>query len=354
MNNTIIKKRNKHFKYLPFYFLIILINSCVSLPKEFNSRELLETPDYSLEKNWAALPFRKDKADNIPRNEAWIPDSLKPVDVFYLYPTFYTKGKTWNADINNKSLNRKIDRFPLKLQATAFNRIGRVYAPRYRQAHIDSYFDETGGREKTLKLAYEDVKNAFDHFLEYYNDGRPIVIAGHSQGSEHCKKILKEYFDNEFSKHRLVAAYIVGISVFEKEYKVLEPCEYPEDINCYMTWASYQKGYYPNDNNLLSLYLRGNVCVNPISWTRDEHEVTGKGGLIMNLSQDKYKVKCQAKSNYLWVDTNMIFFRRKHILHTVDYNLFWHDIRENASVRTEHYLNESTKRHDKKNTIHFY
>lgn len=340
--------------YLPFYFLIILVCSCSSLPKDFNSLELLEKPDYSLEKNWAALPFRKDKADRIPKDEGWIPDSLKQVDVFYLYPTFYTRGKTWNADVNNKSLNRKIDNFPLRLQSTAFNHIGRVYAPRYRQAHIDSYFDETGNREKTLELAYEDVKNAFEYFLEHYNDGRPIIIAGHSQGSEHSKKLLKAYFDNEFSKHRLVAAYIVGISVFEKEYKFLSPCENPEDTHCYMTWASYQKNYFPNDKNLLSLYLRGDVCVNPVSWKRDENEAIGKGGFIMNLSKRKYKVKCQAKNNYLWVDTNMTFFRRKHILHTVDYNLFWHDIRENASVRVNHYLNESIQHHDEKNPIHFY
>ena len=338
MNNKTIKKRNKYFKYLPFYFLIILIISCASPPKGFNSLELLDAPDYSHEKNWSALPFRKDVADKIPKNETWIHDSLKQVDVFYVHPTLYSHGKTWNAKLNNKSLNRRIDKFPVKIQSTPFNHVGRVYAPRYRQAILESYFDTTGVGKQALSFAYEDVKNAFEYFLKHYNKGRPIIIASHSQGSNHCRKLLKEYFDNEAMKQQLVAAYIVGFAVFPEDYELLEPCEQATDNHCYITWASYQKDYYPSKKNKLSQHLLGNVCINPVSWTRDTLMTTGKGAFLLNINKKKYKVKCQIKDNYLWVDTNMTFFKRKKTLHTIDYNLFWYDIRENAKIRVDNYI----------------
>src|SRR5688572_22751696 len=87
----------------------------------FDPRSQPPAPDYADEKNWSSLPFRKDAADAIPKSEAWISDSLKDVDVFYIHPTLYLKGKTWNADINDKKLNKKVDEKPVRYQASVFN-----------------------------------------------------------------------------------------------------------------------------------------------------------------------------------------------------------------------------------------
>lgn len=38
--------------------------------------------------------------------------------------------------------------------------------------------------EGCLELAYEDIKCAFEYYMENYNDGRPIVVAGFSQGGQ--------------------------------------------------------------------------------------------------------------------------------------------------------------------------
>src|SRR5437870_3491972 len=98
-------------------------------PGVFNAADQPAAPDYSQEKNWSALPFHEDAADEIPSSETWVNDSLKQADVFYIYPTIYMKGKSWNADVNNKTLNKKIDNKPVKYQATVFNNSARVYAP---------------------------------------------------------------------------------------------------------------------------------------------------------------------------------------------------------------------------------
>ncbi len=149
-------------------------------------------PDYSQEKYWAALPFHEDVTDMTPRGEVWIDDSLKQVDVFYIYPTLYSHGKDWNADIDNRSLNRRIDHYPVKYHASIFNHVGRVYVPRYRQAHIDCYSDTTGSGNKAFELAYGDLRQAFEYYMAHYNQGRPIILASHSQGTTHSRRLLKE------------------------------------------------------------------------------------------------------------------------------------------------------------------
>lgn len=60
----------------------------------------------------------------------------------------------------------------------------RFFAPYYRQAGLSVYELPAEEREPYLALAYEDVCAAFDYYLEHYNEGRPIIVAGFSQGAD--------------------------------------------------------------------------------------------------------------------------------------------------------------------------
>jgi len=179
--------------------LIILISFTVAAQRpSFDAQQQPSPPDYANEMNWSALPFREDAADVIPKSETWINDSLKDVDVFYIHPTVYQKGKTWNADINNAKLNKKVDEKPVHYQASVFNASCRVYAPRYRQAVVDVFYESKSTPDdsrEALEFAYMDVRRAFQYYLDHYNKGRPIIIASHSQGSYHAIRLLQEYFD---------------------------------------------------------------------------------------------------------------------------------------------------------------
>lgn len=321
--------------------LLGIITSSCSLPKEFIAADQPSAPDYSNPEDWSSLPFRKDAADDIPDQEVWISDSLKKVDVFYVYPTLYMKGKTWTADLNNKKLNKRIDKLPVRLQASTFNQVGRVYAPRYRQAHIDAYTHPKGNRDKALNFAYQDVKLAFEYYMKHYNNGRPIIIASHSQGSTHAVQLLKDFFDKPEMKSKLVGAYIVGIALDSNKYTYLKPCDHPNATNCYVTWSSYKEGYVLDSTKDNSEILVGNVCVNPITWKRSDEKGTTNGGILLNLSRKKtFTTSAQIHENYLSVKTNTLLFKRKKELHLIDYNMFWHDIRKNVSERVNEYFNE--------------
>lgn len=334
----------------PFYMKnLILFLFCLSTasaaraqpPADFRAEDQPPAPDYSQSRYWSALPGRKDLADRLPKGENWISDSLKDADVFYIYPTIYLKGNTWCADVNNKALNRRIDRMPVRFQAGVFNAACRVYAPRYRQSILKSFYDSING-PKALDFAYQDVRRAFLYYLEHYNQGRPIVIASHSQGSRHAWRLLKEFFDTSGLRQQLVCAYVVGMGVDAGIYQNLKSCADAEQTGCFVTWASFQSGYDPGRS-----ILYGNTAVNPITWKSDTTETkadASRGGVFLSLHHKwKHAVTAQLHQHYLWVNTRMPFIRSWHVLHIVDYNLFWFDIRQNVALRVSSFLKGSAQ-----------
>lgn len=309
------------------------------VPEKFDAKEQPAAPDYSQEKHWSVLPFRQDAADKIPDWETWVDDSLKQVDVFYIHPTMYMKGKTWNADVDDKKLNKRVDTKPIQYQASVFNASCRVYAPRYRQSIIDVFKDKKDEGAKSLAFAYDDVKRAFEYYLKNYNSGRPFIIASHSQGTHHSRRLLKEMIDNNPKlRQQMVAAYAIGFAIYDTMYTVLKPCHNATETGCYITWSSYKSNFVPEPDDVLV----GNVCVNPVTWTRDTAIVSAdlsKGTLLLNFNR-KYERACgtQIHNNILWVNNSLPLVRSVNVLHIADYNLFWFDIRHNVADRIKAYL----------------
>lgn len=313
------------------YCLLLSFSVNAQLPA-FNAAQQPSAPDYSKPAHWAALPFRTDAADVIPKGETWVNDSLKEVDVFYIYPTIYRGTKVWCADVNDKKLNRKIDNKPVRYQASVFNAGARVYAPRYRQAAIAAFYNEGTDGENALLFAYEDVKRAFQYYLANYNGGRPFIIASHSQGTWHARRLLRDMIDTTNLRHRMVAAYVIGFGIDTTTYTNLRPMENEYQTGGYITWASFKKGYNPGQS-----MLYGNVCINPITWTRDPNPAPcsqSQAAMLLSFKK-KYPNACatQIHNNYLWVDARLPFIKGFDNLHIADYNLFWYDIRANIPKR---------------------
>ena len=125
-----------NLRYVSF-LVVVLSASCASLPKVISPTP--KEPNYNELYNWAAHPKLKDNADFIPNSDHLADQEELPADIFFVHPTTYTSkpiDDTWNAPIRNDKLNKATDASTIKYQASIFNKAGRVYAPRYRQAHL--------------------------------------------------------------------------------------------------------------------------------------------------------------------------------------------------------------------------
>ena len=312
-----------------------------SFQQQSSSTFSKQKPEYDKLYYWAAHPFKKDMADSIPeflKNEKR--DTL--VDVFFLHPTTYTKDLMgeWNADVNDEKLNEQTNLRPILYQASIFNGSCKVYAPRYRQANLRSFFLRDNPKStEALDLAYQDIKTAFEYYLSNYNKGRPIIIASHSQGSKHAIRLLKEFFDGKPLQKQLICAYVVGWNVNKDDFTSIPFGNNPSQTGCVVSWRSYKNGA---EDNMAKDSGDNILCVNPITWKSDNTPSTidmhkGMIGKDFNVLYPKSVVaEVEEKQHILWVDLPEKLDESKGFLknyHIVDYNLFYMDVRENVRQR---------------------
>lgn len=330
---------------LAFYFLILLLAQHplwaqnTSKPKRhFTETPQPPKPDYANPDHWAALPTKKDPADvhlsQYPENQEWA-----KADVFFVHPTTFTGEATdsfeWNADVNNAKLNRIVDNRPIKYQASVFNSQCKVYAPRYRQAHYYTFLTQnTQDHNMALALAYEDIKASFEYYLAHYNQGRPIVIASHSQGTIHAQHLIRDFFENKPLDSLLIAAYLVGMPIPIDSLPTISPCEDKSQTGCFVSWRTYERGF---DGN----WGKGDfVCHNPISWNMDTAYVPKSeqlGAVIRKFNRPLVAIcDAQVHQEILWVTKPRFPGSRlvhTHNFHVGDYNLFYLDVRKNVEDR---------------------
>jgi hypothetical protein len=224
-------------------------------------------PDYGKAVSWAALPGHPSPANFVPEGSSTTQNAQ--VDVFFIHPTGYMKGYDWNSPLDPKSATEENTKWMMANQASAFNGCCNVYAPRYRESSIMTYIAAPPDvRTKAMDLAYGDVERAFAYFLEHYSRGRPFIIASHSQGTAHGFRLLKERIDGTPLAERMVAAYLLGGGIEDKEadaLKTIHVCNSPTDLHCLVQWDTWGVHGSPRRDS-----DRGKtVCVNPVSWKRD-------------------------------------------------------------------------------------
>jgi len=325
--------------------------------------------DYSNAANWSALPWVKDLADIVPDSSLQNRQDSAPVDVFYIHPTtLMLSFAVKNAHLDHGRVNRRTDLTAMN-QATVFNGSCRVYAPRYRQVSLYTFIKKPSEkREKAFEVAYQDVKAAFEYYLEHYNRGRPIILAGHSQGSYHGLRLLEEFFEGKPLYQKLVAAYLIGLPTGMPKDKYLrslsdvKPCTSYNQIGCLITWNSYgysQKTpfYFKNDLMFYGQGFEENkgkqfTATNPLTWLSNgqyaPHQLN-LGSVKFTMSEDKFenagilkgRVDARLENGVLRVHkpraSGLSLLLNKD-LHVFDYNLFYMNIRKNVADRVAHYF----------------
>jgi len=334
----------------PFTIAILLIAiigfSCSpSYYKNISGSRVTKTdayaPDYSNMEYWAANPLKHDPSDSI---SSGIHDAYRDsvVDVFFLHPTTFTDEKRideLNASLTDDSINVKTDYSSILYQASVFNADARIYAPRYRQAHIGMYFYKDSAKAKqAFELAYSDVRAAFVYYLDHYNQGRPIIIASHSQGTTHAKRLIKEFFDGQTLKNRLVVAYLVGIYVDKNQFETIPVCKDSLQTGCFVSWRTFRRDF--EGPQYISLEPTTATVVNPLTWTTD----TTLAPRSMNKGAVLYKYNkvfphtndAQVKGNILWISKPKFpggaLYNSKNY-HVGDINLFYMNIRQDIRRR---------------------
>ena len=259
----------------------------------------------------------------------------------------------------------RLEQGVLRFQASAFNDCCRIYAPRYRQASLGAFLraKDVALVTPAYELAYGDVERAFDYYIAHESDGRPFVLASHSQGSFHALRLLQERIAGRPLQRHLVAAYIVGYYVpSEIERAGVPLCDAPRATGCLLDWNSVAAGTDDGarrgsrliwlDGHYQPLGNRRAVCVNPLNWASDGEapasinlgalppvlpgealraplpQLTGArcdGGLL------RVSLPWSERHGFANVPT---FFGSYHVF---DYNLVYSNIRANAVERVAAY-----------------
>ncbi|PJZ53283.1 DUF3089 domain-containing protein [Leptospira adleri] len=337
--------RSRFLLISSFFISLFFSISCLWIirpPRNFSEYERPKEPDYSILKSWSALPQTKDEADKVP-SQSSLQDNQRGalVDVFFVHPTtFY--GRDWNASLEDERINERTDESTIRQQASVFNCCAKIYAPRYRQATLYSFVDPENGK-LALELAYQDILKSFETYLREWNQGRPFIVASHSQGTHHAIRLLRERIDNSPLVDQLVAAYLIGGAVPIGSYKKIPVCSNRTQTGCVISWRTLGKtseiGKLPHD-------LKGPyMCVNPISWNADELLASseshsgGVNGKFRTIEPKLCDAKCDngvlriskpnASGFSRWFGENY---------HVLDYGIFYQNIRDNLPERIDAFL----------------
>lgn len=308
-------------------------------------------PNFANSSNWLAVPA----------------ENTKKVDVFYLSDTTYQKANASSPDIG------PIDDPQMKAGAkakfsttvTAFETVANIYAPYNRQ--VDSGYKSTLPINEQLQLEAgiptTDAVNAFDYYIKNLNNGRPFILAGHSQGSNLLANLLSGYMKKNPELYKqMVAAYVIGFSItgeYLEKNPQLEFAEGPDDtgvIISYNTEAPVMHGSNP-------VTMPGGIAINPITWTRGETPAPAAknlGGIsvdpqtgyaVVDASGKPVKVEHYADAQVNKTRGVVICSTAKPeqlapgnpalligIYHPYDYPFYYFDIRANAEKRVARYL----------------
>jgi hypothetical protein len=186
------------------------------------------------------------------------------IDCFYVYPTV-SNQPTPNATL-------RIDPAEIGVaiaQASRFSSVCNVYAPMYRQVTVFGLVE----RDKANRtIPYADVAGAWRDYLARYNDGRGVVLIGHSQGAFILERLIAEQIDdNPAVRGRLLSAILLGGNVTVKDgsdvggsFQHVPACHSDQDLGCVIAYSSFDQ---PPPANSLFGRTRGSgehvLCTNP-------------------------------------------------------------------------------------------
>jgi len=333
---------------------------------EFIEQKPLETNAYQDPAMWLSRPGigLDDAARWQPamRGEGrQLPQAGEPKQdfaVFFVHPTSYLDSANWNAPLDDEQ-SQSIARIYVRGMASPFNQASEIWAPRYRQATFGAFLTDSAEAQQAIDAAYDDVKQAFDFFVASVDEDVPIVLAGHSQGTLHLLRLLREELANSPLAGRVAAIYAVGwpISV-EHDLPALgfPACATPSQAGCIMSWSTFAEPADPA--RVIEAYsssrgfdgtVRGEspiLCTNPLTGGigGEAPAEANLGTLIPNadystgeLVPGAVPARCNERGLLLIGDPPEIgsAVLPGNNYHVYDIPLFWQNVKQDVANRVE-------------------
>lgn len=332
-------------------------------------------PDYRSAEAWLALPGRNGIERSAPEGLPPIAEADAPADVFFVHPTTTSDKAVWNAAWDATGAAAPLNPAVLIGQVGAFAGCCRLYAPRYRQATLPAL-----GEEGAVNLAYSDIAAAFRAFIADHSDGRPFIIASHSQGTMHAIRLMQEEVLDGPLRQRLVAAYLIGGYVPADFGEVgLPVCESARQTGCVVSWNAGKIGSLTSRIVIhdKTYWWRGTwrsedqapaLCVNPLTWRAGDAAAPtpaaeNPGSLpfpaepwprtaVVLAPLDRHLTGARCHGGMLEVDLPSTagpgysdgLTRLAGSYHLNDYGLFYAALRANAADRTAAWLEARNER----------
>lgn len=295
---------------------------------------------YALSENWAYL-----ETDT----------SGKTADVFFICPTVYGgDSNTFNMALDDTK-SKESFLGATNMEKGIYDGDCRFFAPYYRQAALNVYEMERADREQYLRIAYADVKQAFEYYLEHYNNGRPIVLAGFSQGADLSIRLLKDCFAEKKINNLLVACYAIGWSITEaevEEYPHLQVAQSETDVGAIVSFNSEAESV---TDSLMIPEGTKTLAINPLNWQTGSTpadktlnkgacftdyggnivtEIPGLTGAYIDSARGALKVTDVTAEDF----PPVLSIFDSGVYHLYDYQFFYRNLQENVSVRIAEYI----------------
>ncbi len=246
----------------------------------------------------------KAQAPDYSQKESWykIPEITKEVDTFFIYPTEYMGFKEGDPDYApfDNSEMREGAAACYVLQASAYEEASNVFMPYYRQVslrHAGEVWHKNGDGEAGFSgIPYSDITNALDYYFTHYNNGRPFIIAGHSQGSAITRLVLKKYFaEHQDYYARMIAAYVIGYSVTKDDLENFPHLKFAtgeSDTGVIISWNTEGRKNV-EQNSKTAVVLPGAMSINPLNWKLDDTYAPASenlGSFVVNEKTGKLEI----------------------------------------------------------------
>ena len=219
------------------------------------------------------------------------------VDCFYAYPTVSTQG-TQNANLSVDPPETAI----AVTQASRFSQVCQVWAPIYRQRTLALFPDGSFDPNAAAEVAYESLSSAWNDYLTHFNNGRPVVLIGHSQGAIVLARLIGAQVDpNPAVRKRVVSALLIGGNA--GGFPNMGACHSGHQTGCVIAYSSYYEEP-PGDSVFGRL---GGLCTNPAnlgggSGALDAYlRVNGAWVEYLGL----YSASCESRDGATWLQVNV-------------------------------------------------